>query len=1194
MKKNTFRDDDRLLYYLSRLIRIMKLTTLLLLITFMSVNAEGFSQAASVDLSMSNTTVKDVLREIEEQTEFFFMYNDNKIDVQRKVSINQSEKSVPEVLDILFAGTSTRYVVKNRQIVLYKDNEGEVSRPVQTQSSQAVKTVKGTVVDNTGTPLPGVTVVVKGTTKGTITDPNGQYSLTELPDKAILVFSFIGMKMQEVAITGATMNVKLEEESVGLEEVVAIGYGTVRKKDLTGSVSSVQGETLAQIPVTSTAQAMSGRLAGVQITTADGSPDAEILIRVRGGGTITGDASPLYIVDGFPVSSINDIAPTDIESINVLKDASSTAIYGSQGANGVIIITTKSAKGGKTQVSYNGYLQTKSLKNHLDVLSPYEYVMRNYELAALSGEDAVNSFERQFGVYDDLDLYKYQKGTDWQDDMFGADVLSQQHNISIQGGTEVTKYSLSGTYNYDGGLMENNNYKRYNFNFKLNHKLNDHLRFDLNARVSDAVINGSGTSGGTYKVRTSDAMSKGPVNGLSDFIEINPGALTEEEYDQWVRANLTLSEQAAQYWKRKYRKSFAFTGAVSWNIIKELTYRLEGGYTYGFDETQNYWGVYTSTASFVGGQPLIDWEKANARTLRQAQTLTYEHSFGKHKIDVMAGQELNSSQGDDNYMYATMYSPDMSPEKIFANVALTGGTIKIDSRVNDAYNRSSYFGRFNYNYADRYLFTATFRADGSSKFAPDKRWGYFPAAALAWRVNEEAFMQSTKNWLSNLKLRISFGETGNDKIKNTLWKQNYAIDTRKAYGIGDALLGYYAPANSELPNPNLQWETSITRNIGLDFGFFNERISGTIEGYKNSANDLLISRTIVAPGYDTTVENIGATSVKGVEMTLNAYIVEKKNFNLSANFNIGFNKSNVDRLADGITEQDYASGWAGTDNKGYYDYKIRVGEPVGLIYGWVTDGYYTTDDFSGYNEATGRYTLNEGVPNTGFLGGRIGVRPGTVKLKDLDDSGVVDDLDRQVIGNTNPDFYGGFGFQSTFYGFDASVLFNFVYGNDVYNANKIASTQQYRTSNPNFLSIMSADNSYTYLNRETGEIVTDLETLKAMNEGTNAKALWSPYSFGNAVVVPHSWAVEDGSYLRLQNVTLGYTLPSNISRKAFIEKFRVYATINNIWTWTNYSGYDPEVSSPVRNSTTSGLTPGVDYSSYPKSLSWTFGVNVTF
>ncbi|HHU58258.1 MAG TPA: TonB-dependent receptor [Bacteroidales bacterium] len=1061
-------------------------------------------------------------------------------------------------------------------------------------------TVSGTVTDGYGDPVIGATVVEKGTTNGTVADVNGQWTL-KVEKGAVLEVSFIGMKTTEVTYEGqSVLNVSMESESLALDELVVIGYGTTTKRDLTGSVASVAGETIAKVPVASVAQALTGRMAGVQITTADGSPDAEMIIRVRGGGSVTGDNSPLYIVDGFPVSSINDVAPGDIESIDVLKDASSTAIYGSQGANGVVMITTKSAKGGKTQVTYNGYMQVKNLSKRMDVLDPYEYVMRNYELAAFDGKDGIKNFERRFGVYEDLDLYRHMEAIDWQDDMFGADVVSQQHNVSINGGSEKTRYALSSTYNKDGGLMKNNSYERFNFNFKLNHEISDNLRFNLNARVNDTAIDGSGTSGGTYKIRTSQAVTSPATRGLEGVTIVNPGTMTDQEYEEYIRSNMSLSEQADQYWRLRNQRTFNFTGSIDWDIIKGLTYRVEGGYEYRFNEDKHYWGEYTTTASYVDGNPLVDWTKENRYKMRGAQTLSYKFDLNEvHKFNLMVGQELVSSQGDENYMYATGYSPDLDPEKIFANIGLSSSNLKVSSRVSTNDNLSSQFGRFGYNYDDRYLLTLTARSDGSSKFAKEHQWGFFPAAAFAWRISEESFMENTSHWLSNLKMRLSYGEVGNNRIGSTMYKLEYSVRNQKPYGVGDVPNNYYTATNKQLANPSLRWETTITRNLGLDFGLFNERISGTLEGYYNSAVDLLIERNIVAPGYEKTYENVGETSNKGVELSLNTYIIEKRDRSLNFNFNLGYNVSNVENLADGILVQEYASGWAGTDLKGYYDYRVEVGRPLGVIYGWETEGYYTTDDFESYDEATKTYHLKEGVATTGLLGGRIGVRPGTIKLKDQqaegeEGHGTVDENDRTIIGNATPDFTGGFGFNGTYKGFDASVMFNFVYGNDVYNANKIASSQQYRTSHANLLDFMRADNSYTYLNRETGELVHDLEGLKAMNEGANAKEYWSPYSFGNASVLPHSWAIEDGSFLRLQNITLGYTLPMRWSQKIGSENLRVYGTLNNVWVWTNYSGYDPEVSSPVRGSSTSGLTPGVDYSSYPKSFSWTLGVNMSF
>lgn len=1064
-------------------------------------------------------------------------------------------------------------------------------------SAQQKREVKGTVTDKTGEPLIGVSVSVKEVPKlGTMTDIDGKYVLSVPANGKTLVVAYVGMKTKELPINKEIIDVKLEDNFSELDEVVVIGYGAVKKRDLTGSVVSVTGETLVKVPVSSAAEALTGRLAGVRITTADGSPDAEMIIRVRGGGSVTGDNSPLYIVDGFPVSSINDVATTDIQTIDVLKDASSTAIYGSQGANGVVIITTKSAQGGKTTVTYNGYMQSKKLSKRLKVLDPYDFVMLNYEVAAFDGESGINAFEKKYGVFDDLDLYKYQEGTDWQDDMFGSDVLSYQHNLSINGGNDKTKFGLSATLTKNGGLMPGNDYQRINVNFKLSHDISKTVKFSANARVIDTETNGGGTSGGTYKVRTSQAVTQAPVKGVEGFKIVDPSTLTDDEYEEWLKSNVSLSDQAQWYWKRRNERTFNFTGSLDWTIIKGLKYRLEAGYEYGFNELKNWWGQYTSNASYVGGLPLADITKTNKKVIRATNTLTWDKKIGDHSVNVMIGQEIVSRKSDDNYMYGTRFPKELSPEKVLANMGVADGAINISSFVNPDDNLASFFGRAGYNYLERYLLTLTLRSDGSSKFPSGNRWGTFPSAAVAWRVIEEPFMQNTKDYLSNLKLRFSYGEAGNNRIANTLYQLDYKITNGKTYGIGDNPNNYYSATNSQMPNPNLKWETTVTRNLGLDIGLWDERLSVTAEAYWNTSKDLLITRNIVAPGYKTMVENTAQTSNKGIELTLNANIINKRDYYLTANFNIGFNKSNVDKIANGLSVMEFQSGWAGTDLKGVNDYRVMVDKPVGLIYGWVTDGYYTTDDFLSYDEGKKKYILKPEVAETQQLGGKIGVRPGTIKMKDLDGNGVVDDKDRTVIGDANPDFTGGFGINGGWKGFDFTMMFNFVYGNDIYNANKIISSQQYRTGtySGNLLSFMNAENSYTYLDRTTGRLVTDLATLAQMNEGANAKEYWSPLSFGNATVMPHSWAIEDGSFLRLQNVTVGYTFPKKMTRKFLCEQLRLYCTLNNVWVWTNYSGYDPEVSSPVRGSSTSGLTPGVDYSAYPKSFSYTFGVNLTF
>ena len=463
-------------------------------------------------------------------------------------------------------------------------------------------------------------------------------------------------------------------------------------------------------------------------------------------------------------------------------------------------------------------------------------------------------------------------------------------------------------------------------------------------------------------------------------------------------------------------------------------------------------------------------------------------------------------------------------------------------------------------------------------------------------------MEKAKSWLSNLKLRLSYGKVGNNKIGNNTFQQLYNLNSgSKRYGVGETA-NTDLSATSVLANPNITWEKRTTRNIGLDFGLFHERLSGSLEYYWNNTTDLLINHDISAAGYTSVWENCAETSNKGFEVNLNAVILQKKNFSLNANFNIGFDKSNVEKIASGLDQMTFASGWAGTDNRNQQDYIVRVGDPIGLIYGWKNAGYYTTNDFESYDSATGTYKLKDGVPTCSLFGGAIGLRPGTIKLQDVSGpngqpDGVVDANDITVIGDTNADFSGGFGLSGTLYDFDFSANFTFTVGNDIYNANKIAASQQYRSGTyPNMLNFMRQGNSYSYMNPETGTLLTSLEDLAFFNEGGNgqpAKEYWSPYSFGSAVVMPTEWAIEDASFLRLQSVTIGYTLPSNITKKAGIQRLRVYVTGANLFCLTKYTGYDPEVSSYVRNSSYSGLTPGIDYSSYPKSRAFTFGLNVT-
>ena len=1075
--------------------------------------------------------------------------------------------------------------------------------------------ITGNVTDSSGEPIIGATIMETGTNNGTVTDLDGNFTLNNVKGNQITV-SYIGMKTQTVNIAGkSTVNITLEDESTTLNDVVVIGYGTVRKKDLTGAVSTVKGQDLAKVPVTNVAEALTGKLAGVQITTADGSPDAEMLIRVRGGGSITGDNSPLYIVDGFPVSSISDIASSDIEDITVLKDAASTAIYGSQGANGVILITTKSAKEGKTQVNYNVYIQGKTIRKKLDTMDPRQYVRYLYERQALQGNSGISSFEKRYGAWADIDLYDYQAGHDWQEEMFGNHDISQNHNISISGGTEKTKFTLSGSYANDNSLMEGNGYRRYNLSAKLKHELYKNLDLDFSFRLADTEVKGMGTGGGTYKIRSYDAIMTGPVFGLYDQIEIDPSMMSEEEYEEYISSTRTLKDRVNDYWRRKDDKRYNFNAALNWKISKHFTYRAEGGYEYLFTQQKDWYDSRSNKAVQDGGnKPMGEWYKRDTWKLRGTHTLTWRQKFNDiHDFNVMVGQEYVASNYEQLGTLTFKYFPDgTTPEKMFASIQDNNhstGAQTVGSTQGQEDRTISFLSRIMYTLMDRYLFTVTLREDGSSKFSRGNRWGFFPAFAFGWRIAEEPWMESTRNWLSNLKLRASYGTAGNNRIGSAMFETTYkAYSSTKYYGAGNQQNPHYTLNNSQLANPDLKWETTITRNIGLDFGFFHERLTGSLDFYWNTVKDLLVEVPITSIGYTSMQQNVGQTSNKGIELTLNAVALQHKDYSLNFNFNIGFNKNNVDKLTGGVESMQFNSGAFSTDMRAGDEYRVIVDQPLGIVWGFEYDGIYGVDDFETYVDENGKtqfqfdksgnYILKEGVVDNTFLtaGSRGGLRPGAMKFKDRNGDGKIDaDNDRTVIGKTQPKFTGGFGVNATYKWFDFSANFNFVVGNDVYNMDKMVSSQSYRNQwaalRQEMAPVTLGGESWTYLDQQTGEIVTDYETLKTMNAGATR---WSGLTMSDNNPTPNSAFIEDGSFLRLQNLTLGFTLPREWTQRFACQQFRLYCTLNNVFCLTSYTGYDPEVNSAIRNSKTSGLTPGADFSAYPKSFSWTVGANITF
>ena len=1045
-------------------------------------------------------------------------------------------------------------------------------------------TVKGTITDNTGEGIIGATVVEKGkTSNGSTTDLDGNYQVT-VPRNAHLIISYVGMKTKEVPVNGKTsINVVLEDDAKLLDEVVAIGYGTMKRKDLTGSVATVNSEVLEAVPVANVSEALTGKMAGVQVSTTEGSPDADVKIRVRGGGSITQSNDPLFIVDGFPVESINDIPSSDIEDITVLKDASSTAIYGSRGANGVILVTTKSGKAGKVNVSYNTYYSIKSLAKKIDVLTPYDYAKWQYELALLKNQgdlDKLSSYTDYFGNYQDMDLYRNIEANDWQDIVYGRTGHTFNHNVNVNGGSETIKYAFSYAHMNDKAIQIGSSYKRDNFSLKLNTKPSKNTTFDLQARYSDTDVWGGGANeaAGAYdtdrRLKYAVIYTPIPLRNLNSSV----GADDDDLGNLYNPVDVQYDND-----RKKQRKTLNVAGAFGWEIFKNFKVKTEAGLDNYTQYDQRFWGTttyYVKNVPAAENQDMPASRSVNTdrHRFRNTNTVSYDFKelFGKesgHSLNVLAGHEYVITKQNDITNESHGFPTDFDAATAW-KLTTVGTPYIIDDYYKADDKLLSFFGRANYNYLDRYLLSATFRADASSKFAKGNRWGYFPSVAAAWRISGEPFMEGTHNWLDDLKLRVSYGTAGNNNIPTGQLIQSY--DVKNTTWV-NGLSSYVAPSKT-MANPDLKWETTITRNIGLDFALFGSKLSGSIEAYLNTTKDLLMGFPVAGTGYDTQYRNIGKTQNKGLEITLNWHAINTKKFGLDFNANIGFNKGKIKSLG-GMDAYGMNSGWASTEIG--QDYWLEEGGQVGVIRGYKNAGRYEVDDFEGYNETTKTWIRKEGVVDASGVVGTI--RPGSMKLVDMDGDGKITDADNTIIGNVNPDFTGGFGLNLRLYGFDLAANFNFSVGNEVYNANKIEYTSTSKYQYRNMCDIMADGQRWTNLNAD-GTLCNDPETLKALNANTT---MWSPYM---SRMILTDWAIEDASFLRLNTLTLGYTIPKHIMNKIHISNLRIYATCYNVFTITSYSGFDPESDCIRKNN----LTPCVDYSGYPRSRQFVFGLNLNF
>lgn len=1056
----------------------------------------------------------------------------------------------------------------------------------------SAQTIMGNVKDSSGEPIIGATVQELGTKNIAVTDLDGNFSL-KTSGKQQIQISYIGMKTKKVNASGkSNINVVLEDEATTLNDVVVIGYGTVKKKDLTGSVTSVSAKDLANIPVSTASEAIQGKMAGVTVTTTEGSPDAEIKIRVRGGGSLSQDNSPLYIVDGFPVSSISDIAPNDIESIDVLKDASSTAIYGARGANGVVIVTTKSGKEGKVQVNFSASLGVRKVMKELDVLSPYDYAKYQYETQY--------GKEQEYGDWRDMDIWKSVTGRNWQDELFGRTGLQQIYNISVSGGSKETKFNVSYSRTDDKSIMMGSDFTKDNINAKLNTKLNKWLSLDFNARLAYSVVNGLNSGGDTNDASASNSI----INKAITYRPVEPlNASSDDDADETSNTDINPYDRMTGTYKQQRRFRQDYNAGLNWKPFKHFTFRSEFGYTWRYENTDQAWDKLATRNDNTGaGAPKSRFSRVDVRNWRNANTLTYDtkNAFAKgDRLNVLVGQEWSSSLQKNYYISVIDFPSDFTLGEVLAHQG-AGKTQPAANTIGAKDNMASFFGRVNYTYADKYLLTATFRADGSSKFASGNRWGFFPAVALGWRISEENFMKHI-NWLSNLKLRLSYGEAGNNRIPSGSIYQPFSFPndySKLKEPYFDGTMGTVMELGNTKSNTDLKWETTITRNVGLDFGFLNSRINGTLDFYWNTTKDLLMkSKISSSSGYSYMYKNFGQTSNKGVELAVNAAIIEKKNFTLNVSANISYNKNKIDKLNTGA---EWDTNYGIPDAATTQNFRVVEGGSLGEVWGYRLRGYYTAYDAeknpNGELVWTGsKWALREGLldKSSTIMGS---LQPGSPKLK-VDENG---DVVKEKLGNTIAPWAGGFGFNATFYGFDASVFFNYQFGNKIVNGTKMGSsffhdTRKGYNLNSDFL------NRYSSIDPANGLSLANPSNVAQYYEGGEAAViarlneLNANASIYNPVLVTKMYLtdyfVESASFLRLQNLTVGYTLPKKLLKNIFLNNVRFYFTGYNLLTITGYSGNDPEVDSSSKKSP---MSPGVDYASYPKSRLYVFGVNVSF
>lgn len=1018
-----------------------------------------------------------------------------------------------------------------------------------------VKQFGGKVTNRKGELLEAVTVRVVGTTTATQTNSKGEFTIRVENPNNKLFFNLVGYEPQTITLNEQTkIVVTLLETNSVLEDVVVIGYGEQKRADLTGAIGSVKMQDLQKAPVKSFDEALAGRVAGVQVTSSEGQPGSNIDIVIRGVGSITQNTGPLYVIDGMPVENPNDgnmaanpinaLDPADIASIDILKDASATAIYGARGGNGVVIITTKRGALSAPKIAYNTYYGFQNSSKRQEVLGPYDFVKLQWDIDPVR----TKSLYLQNGEVD-MEDYKLLDGINWEDQVMRTARMSN-HHLSLSGGTAQTKYSASLSRINQDGIILNSGFGRTQGRMTLDQQVNKKLKLGLDANYSNYKNYGTPTSAAGYNHELNLLFSVWAFRPVSvtNVNLLEEGIDPEIESSQEHRFNPIMTTQNEL--RENYGTTFTVNGYGEYEILKNLKYKLSGTYYKGNRRYDTYNGSNSRTgheftnSKLNGSRSFIEsdrWYVSNQLTF--VKTLAK-----KHYINAMAAFTAERST---NLTFGAS-----AIRLLNENLGLAGlneGEPSSITSASSAATMASFMARAMYSYDSRYLVTLTNRLDGSSRFLGNNIYGFFPSVATAWRINNEPFMKQVK-WVSNAKVRASWGRTGNNAVGN--FAAHAALQSLNAsgYSYGGTIVRGMVPTS--LGNAALKWEASEQTDVGLDLGFFNERLTLVLDLYRKKSHDLLMNAGLSpSTGYAAAIKNIGKIQNDGIEITL-GFVPIKKAFTWTSDFNISFNRNKVLALVDNQTARLTGMGW-GDDWRTVPAYVAKIGKPVSQFYGVLWDGVYQYDDFDfdGKN-----YVLKPTVATNGTTN----VQPGHIKYKDVNGDRMINDDDKVVIGNPIPKHFGGFSNNFSYKGFDLNVFFQWSYGNDVLNANRLIMESGYKYNTNQFAS---------YKDRWS----------ESNPEGTLPAARGSIYKTYSDRVV------EDASFLRLKTLAFGYSIPTGYLSKLKIAQARIYFSAQNLYTWTNYSGYDPEVS--VRNS---ALTTGFDYSAYPRAKTYTFGLNVTF